>query len=732
VPASTRAALLTLLATVAPASARVAAQTVAEVQVTPATMTISVGQKQTVFAAAFDRQGNLISNARFTFRSSDTTIARVEADGVVVGLAAGLAQIEARAQTRRGSLAVLVTGPDGAAGATAGSTARLEGVTLTLEPASLRLLPGETGQLVPLAVTDNGNTGDPGPVTWKVLRPDLVSVDSSGLVSAIADGRTIVQAATGGLMATAPVEVQSAEVALSKQRVALPPDALDTLHIIVPSQNGRVLASGAVWSSTDSTIVRVGPTGILQGVRPGKAEVVARGFAQEHRAAVVVHPVPRTVILTPRPGTKPILIPLGQRRRIAAAAQADDSTPIPEVRVLWEVGDPALAQYDAATGELEGRALGTSSLTARIAGFEPASWAFTVVPNRLRLERARVGLVQGGRAIVGAALLDDDDRVVGPATELAWTSDRPDVATIDPSGTITGGRIGRATVTAATPWGASAKLDVFVTGDLLFASNRNRGFGIWQSRLAAPDTLIPILADSMSNTQPALSPDRTRIVFSSNRGDRDGNFDIFVMDADGGTPRRLTTEPGTDGEPVWTPDGASIVFTSSRTGAPQLYVISADSGDARPLTTAPAGNLAAAVSPDGRTVAFVSLRDGGPRVYRIGMDGTGEARVGTGVLKEGAPAFLPGGELLYGVERSRNSREWRVVRAAAGSPPTPIFDTEHPVVSLSASRDGERVIYVTARGNKPEFRVFLRGLGPAAQALPVKTRQGEQVPSARF
>jgi uncharacterized protein YjdB len=732
VPASTRAALLTLLATVAPASARVAAQTVAEVQVTPATMTLSVGQKQTVFAAAFDRQGNLISNARFTFRSSDTTIARVEADGVVVGLAAGLAQIEARAQTRRGSLAVLVTGPDGAAGATAGSTARLEGVTLTLEPASLRLLPGETGQLVPLAVTDNGNTGDPGPVTWKVLRPDLVSVDSSGLVSAIADGRTIVQAATGGLMATAPVEVQSAEVALSKQRVALPPDALDTLHIIVPSQNGRVLASGAVWSSTDSTIVRVGPTGILQGVRPGKAEVVARGFAQEHRAAVVVHPVPRTVILTPRPGTKPILIPLGQRRRIAAAAQADDSTPIPEVRVLWEVGDPALAQYDAATGELEGRALGTSSLTARIAGFEPASWAFTVVPNRLRLERARVGLVQGGRAIVGAALLDDDDRVVGPATELAWTSDRPDVATIDPSGTITGGRIGRATVTAATPWGASAKLDVFVTGDLLFASNRNRGFGIWQSRLAAPDTLIPILADSMSNTQPALSPDRTRIVFSSNRGDRDGNFDIFVMDADGGTPRRLTTEPGTDGEPVWTPDGASIVFTSSRTGAPQLYVISADSGDARPLTTAPAGNLAAAVSPDGRTVAFVSLRDGGPRVYRIGMDGTGEARVGTGVLKEGAPAFLPGGELLYGVERSRNSREWRVVRAAAGSPPTPIFDTEHPVVSLSASRDGERVIYVTARGNKPEFRVFLRGLGPAAQALPVKTRQGEQVPSARF
>jgi uncharacterized protein YjdB len=732
VPASTRAALFTLLATIPPASGQIAAQAVAEVQVTPETMTLSVGQKQTVFAAAFDRQGNLISNARFTFRSSDTTIARVEPDGVVVGLAAGLARIEARSQTRRNSLAVLVTGPDGAAGAAPGGTGRLEGVTLTLEPASLRLLPGETGQLVPLAVTDAGNSGDPGPVSWKVLRPDLVSVDSSGLVRAIADGRTIVQAATGGLMATAPVEVQSAEVALSKSRVVLPPDALDTLHVVVPSQNNRVLASGAVWSSTDSTVVRVGPTGIVQGVRPGKAEIIARGFAQEHRAAVVVHPVPRTVILTPRPGTKPILIPLGQRRRIAAVAQGEDSTPIPEVRVQWEVGDTTLAEYHADTGELEGRALGTSSLTARIAGFQPASWAFTIVPNRLRADRARVGLLPSGRASLAASLLDEDDRVVAPATELTWTSDRPEVASVDPSGAITGGRVGRATVTAATPWAASTKIDVFVTGELLLASNRSGGFGIWQARLAAPDSLFPVLVDPMSNNQPVFSPDRTRIAFSSNRGARDGNFDLFVMDADGGNVRRLTTERGTDGEPMWTPDGASIVFTSARSGAPQLYLISADSGEARVLTTAPGGNQAATVSPDGRTVAFVSLRDGVPRVYRIGIDGSGETRVGTGTLKEGVPAFLPGGELLYGIERSKNSREWRVVRAAGSSPPTPLFDTEHPLVALSASRDGGRVVYVTARGNKPDFRVFLRGLGPGAAALPVRLRQGEQVPSARF
>ena len=84
------------------------AQSVAEVQVAPQTLTLGVGQKQTIFAAAFDRSGNLISNARFTFWTSDSSIARVQTDGTVTGVKPGLAKIEARTQGRRASLAVLV------------------------------------------------------------------------------------------------------------------------------------------------------------------------------------------------------------------------------------------------------------------------------------------------------------------------------------------------------------------------------------------------------------------------------------------------------------------------------------------------------------------------------------------------------------------------------------------------------------------------------------------------
>ena len=82
----------------------------AEVQVTPETMTLGVGQRQTLFATAYDRQGNLIPNARFTFWSSDTLVAKVGKEGTVVGVTPGLAKVEARVQGRRASIAILITG----------------------------------------------------------------------------------------------------------------------------------------------------------------------------------------------------------------------------------------------------------------------------------------------------------------------------------------------------------------------------------------------------------------------------------------------------------------------------------------------------------------------------------------------------------------------------------------------------------------------------------------------
>ena len=83
---------------------------------------------------------------------------------------------------------------------------------------------------------------------------------------------------------------------------------------------------------------------------------------------------------------------------------------------------------------------------------------------------------------------------------------------------------------------------------------------------------------------PAWSPDGRRIVFSSTR---DGDPEVYVMNADGSAPRRLTTTPGRDAHPSWSPDGATIAFQSPRLdGHTRIFLMNADgAGSGRSPTT---------------------------------------------------------------------------------------------------------------------------------------------------
>lgn len=84
--------------------------------------------------------------------------------------------------------------------------------------------------------------------------------------------------------------------------------------------------------------------------------------------------------------------------------------------------------------------------------------------------------------------------------------------------------------------------------------------------------------------------------------DRDGNDEIYLMNADGSNQTRLAADPGIDLSPKWSPDGR-ILFTSSRDGQEDIYVMDDNGGNVTRLTKMRAGQ--AAWSPDGRKVAFV-------------------------------------------------------------------------------------------------------------------------------
>ncbi|MBN1271823.1 MAG: PD40 domain-containing protein [Candidatus Aminicenantes bacterium] len=105
---------------------------------------------------------------------------------------------------------------------------------------------------------------------------------------------------------------------------------------------------------------------------------------------------------------------------------------------------------------------------------------------------------------------------------------------------------------------------------------------------------------------PIFSPDGSQIAFS---GEYDGNIDVFVVPAEGGIPSRLTWHPYSDTALGWSSDGKEVLFTSARTSFSrfnELFTVSTEGGFPKrlPLPMGYEGSF----SPDGRHIAYVPLR----------------------------------------------------------------------------------------------------------------------------
>ncbi|MAS36552.1 MAG: hypothetical protein CL610_21285 [Anaerolineaceae bacterium] len=103
---------------------------------------------------------------------------------------------------------------------------------------------------------------------------------------------------------------------------------------------------------------------------------------------------------------------------------------------------------------------------------------------------------------------------------------------------------------------------------------------------------------------PTWSPDGSRLLFYS---DRSGQFEVYGINPDGSDLTRMTTEEAM--LPTWSPDGSQIMFTA--TGRRNLYLMNADGSSLRRITAGPRNDRNAVWSPDGRHVAFVGLTNSG-------------------------------------------------------------------------------------------------------------------------
>lgn len=209
----------------------------------------------------------------------------------------------------------------------------------------------------------------------------------------------------------------------------------------------------------------------------------------------------------------------------------------------------------------------------------------------------------------------------------------------------------------------SGRWDVFVmnadgTGVRQLTSN-HEVLGTGDSTQIAPgDTTAVAPGDTTVYTQPfgdgmvpVWSPDGTRIVFETTRH---GEQELYVMNADGSAPRRLTVRPDSGGAwyatyALWSPTGTHIAFTNSTGGEiGGVYVVDANATAVQPTRIRPGDAYAWAWSPDGTRLAGGESSNGSYNNFTIQADGNGLTYLSPDSKDDWEPAWsADGAEIVF-------------------------------------------------------------------------------------
>jgi TolB protein len=211
-------------------------------------------------------------------------------------------------------------------------------------------------------------------------------------------------------------------------------------------------------------------------------------------------------------------------------------------------------------------------------------------------------------------------------------------------------------------------------------------------------------AESCRLYHPSFNSAGTRIAFSS---DCDGRSGVFVMNADGTLPRRVTPRDMEARLPNWSPDGEKLVFQSNRDSNWNVYVIAVDGSGLVRLTDHPAAESSGVFAPDGRHILFASDRDGVNDLFVIPSAGGEPVRLTRGAGAGFRSVWAPdGSHVLYRASTPATNEqavpgEFRRV-APDGRPAGVVSGGNRREYNQAYSPDGSRIAFDAHRSGQWE------------------------------
>lgn len=322
---------------------------VATVTVAPPTATVVIGATVTLTASVLDAAGHELANRKVFWATADSNFATVSSSGVVTGRWAGTVPVAASVEGKAAVAQIQVL--------------PVPVVAVRVSPSSRDLTVGETFQLIAEPLDAQGAVLSGRSAAWSSSKPNIATVNGSGVITAVSPGSAIITATVEGKSGVGAITVLPApvaSVAVSPTSATLVVGQTVQLEAQPRDASGRPLVGRTVtWSTNRSDIATVTSSGIVAAVSAGTATVTASSEGRSGAATIVVQaPSVSRVEVTPTSAT----IDVGGSFGLTATVYDSRGNVVPGAAVVWASSDTRIAIVDS--GRVYGVADGTVVITA--------------------------------------------------------------------------------------------------------------------------------------------------------------------------------------------------------------------------------------------------------------------------------------------------------------------------------------------------------------------------------